>query len=87
MGIVDRLRRLEQGSRSCSVCGYPSITYDARYVDSEEALQAAYEEGPEHCTVCGRKLVFPIFFTDDRVDTLPVMVCRMKPKEGYADGA
>ena len=84
--ISTRLAKLEAaGGENCPACGHPSITYDATYIGSEEAYEAAYESGPEHCEACGRKVLFPVYFTDDRTNTLPVMVCRMKPKEEHPD--
>jgi hypothetical protein len=86
--ISTRLAKLEGAGRgsSCPGCGYPSnVTHDATFVDSYETYQEAYESGPEFCEVCKRRVLFPIFFTDDRTNTLPVMVCRMKPKEEHPD--
>ena len=59
MGVIStRLAKLEgvAGSRSCAECGQPSnVTHEASYIDSEEALQAVYESGPEFCPECGRQ--------------------------------
>jgi hypothetical protein len=80
MGITDRLRRLEDGSRSsCVRCGQPNAAaYESIYIRDE----ATYEEavsGAEHCPGCGRTILQRVYFTDRR-DTLPVVVVKTRAR-------
>jgi hypothetical protein len=89
MGITDRLRRLENGSRSsCATCGWPSnVTYDTVYVDSYETYQEVYENGLKFCGTCGHEILTPVWFHIEKKDTtLPVVICRSRRKEYAEDG-
>ncbi len=85
MGLEQRIKRLEDvrvSRLSCGECGRPSnFTYEATYIGSEEAYEEVYESTPEFCGVCGRRVLYPVYFEPDKADTtLPVFVARAQPK-------